>query len=220
MAVGTSSDPEARPAPAPKATVARLALYLRELDRLVRDQRETVSSQQLARALQLSAAQVRKDLALFGQFGSRGRGYQVHELRAALREVIGTNRCWHAALIGVGNLGRALLRYKGFVQRGFEIVALFDDAPDLLGKRFGDLAVLPMAELYATVAERHIDLAILAVPAEAAEGVARQVVEAGITGILSFSPTPLVVPKTVSVVSVDLALHLEQLAFQVNQSRT
>lgn len=201
----------------PRAAVGRLSLYLRQLETFHRDGHETVSSTQLGQSLEITDAQVRKDLAYFGQFGYPGVGYRVAELRDCLKGVLGTNRTWPVALIGVGNLGRALLGYKGFRERAFVISALFDSDPSVIGRKFHDMHVLDLAQLSKIVKEREIQLAILAVPAEAAESVAQAIVGSGITGILNFAPMRLRVPEDVAVVSVDLGLQLEQLAFKVHQ---
>lgn len=201
----------------PRAAVARLSLYLRQLEWLLGQSHETVSSIQLGQALEITDAQVRKDLAYFGQFGHPGVGYRVEPLRDALKEVLGTNRKWPTALVGVGNLGRALLGYRGFKERGFEIVALFDKNPEVIGTRQNGMAILPQESLAKVTRRLKLQLAILAVPAADAEVAARAIVDAGITGILNFAPVPLKVPEDVSVVSVDLGLQLEQLVYQVNQ---
>ena len=201
----------------PKAAIARLSLYLRQLEALERDGQSTVASKQLGRLLGLSDAQVRKDLAHFGQFGYPGVGYRVGELQTVLRGLLGVDRPWRAALVGVGNLGRALLGYQGFRDRGFHIVALFDREAGLIGKRVGELEVLPIDRMSKAFEASSVELCVLAVPAEAAQQVANSAVEAGVVGILNFAPIALKLPERVSVVSVDLGLQLEQLVFQVNQ---
>jgi redox-sensing transcriptional repressor len=201
----------------PRAAVGRLSLYLRQLESFHRSGHETVSSNQLGQALEITDAQVRKDLAYFGQFGYPGIGYRVVELRDALKAVLGTNRTWPVALIGIGNLGRALLGYGGFQERGFVISALFDRDPGIIGKKFRGLEVRDLQELPKVTKEKELRLAVLAVPAPAADSVAQAIVAAGITGILNFAPVRLKVPEDVGIVSVDLGLQLEQLAFQVNQ---
>lgn len=201
----------------PKATVGRLSLYLRQLEALLRAGRDTVSSNELGQSLEITDAQVRKDLTYFGQFGYPGIGYRVVELREALRGVLGTNRTWSVALVGVGNLGRALLGYRGFRDRGFDIAAVFDRSPALVGQQIGGLTVHDVGDLPEVARRLNLELAVLAVPAEAAVEAAEAVRQAGIVGILNFAPVPLKVPEVVSVVSVDLGLQLEQLAYQVTQ---
>ncbi|MGL4462333.1 MAG: redox-sensing transcriptional repressor Rex, partial [Planctomycetia bacterium] len=204
----------------PKATVARLSLYLRQLEVLERRDETTVSSQRLGSAVNVTDAQVRKDLAFFGQFGYPGIGYKVVELRESLREVLGTNRTWRLALVGIGNLGRALLGYSGFAGRGFEIVALFDRDPSVVGQMIYGLTVYDMADVQTVAPRLGVQMAVLAVPGPSAESVAHQLSCAGIEGILNFAPIPLTLPSKVSVVSVDLGLQLEQLAFQIRQRPT
>ncbi|MBI1900387.1 MAG: redox-sensing transcriptional repressor Rex [Planctomycetia bacterium] len=206
----------AAPEPAvPKAVVSRLSLYLRELQRLIRDGRATVSSHQLGRLLGFTDAQVRKDLAYFGQFGYPGIGYRCEELVAAVRKILGTHERWPVAIVGAGNLGRALLGYKGFTQQGFNIVAAFDIEPATVGQSIEGVRVYHASRLSEVVAENKIRLAIVAVPAPAAQGVADKLVAAGIEGILNFAPVTLSLPPTVSMVGVDLAIELEQLSFSV-----
>lgn len=201
----------------PKAAAARLSLYLRHLDHLLKAKQETVSSRQLGEALELSDAKVRKDLTYFGQFGHPGVGYRVAELRDALRAVMGTHRTWRVAMVGVGNLGRALLGYPGFSERGFQFVALFDTDPELVGSVIREMKIHHLDNLPQIAGELRLELAVLAVPADAADGVARRLVKAGIVGILNFAPVTVTLPKSVAEISVDLAMQLEQLAFRVTR---
>lgn len=204
------------PKPAPKAVVGRLSLYLRQLESFARQGRETVSSSQLGQALGLNDAQVRKDFAYFGQFGQPGLGYRIDDLVVELRGILGVDRDWPTALIGLGNLGQALLGYKGFRLRRFRIVSLFDNDPRKRGHTFDGLGIRHTDELPAAVSEEGLRLAMICVPAEAAQRVADQVVAAGIRGILNFAPTSLFVPREVSVVAVDLSVQLEHLAYSVH----
>ena len=199
----------------PKAVVSRLSLYLRELQVLVRDDHKTISSTKLGRLLGLTDAQVRKDFAYFGQFGYPGIGYRCEELIDEIRRILGTDRIWPAAMVGCGNLGQALLGYRGFQGQGFSVQAAFDIDPQIVGSRFCGLQVHHLDSLPAVVAEKGIQLAILAVPADAAADVAAILVESGVSGVLNFAPVTLNLPKSVSVVGVDLAMELEQLAFAV-----
>ena len=199
----------------PKAVVSRLSLYLRELQHLMRDGQETTSSTQLGRLLGFTDAQVRKDLAYFGQFGYPGIGYRCDELVAAIKRILGTNREWPVALVGLGNLGRALLGYRGFGEQGFRVVAAFDVDPNKVGAQIEGVPVYAIADLHRVIQEQNIRLAIVAVPAAAAQGVAEQVVQAGVEGVLNFAPVTISLPKEISTVGVDLAIELEQLAFSV-----
>jgi len=205
---------------APKAVVGRVSLYLRQLEAFERQGHATVSSSQLGAALAINDAQVRKDLAFFGQFGYPGIGYRIAELSAALRRILGIDRIWPTALIGWGNLGRALLKYRGFHNRGFRIVALFDNDAGKVGLAQDGLTVQPLDALPGAAEALGIGLAILCVPAEAAQRVADQVVASGILGIMNFAPFPLNVPPTVSVVGVDLSVQLEHLAYAVQNRGT
>ncbi len=199
--------------PIPRKTVYRLSLYYRSLQRLKANRIATVSSAALAKAAGVKPTQLRKDLTYFGQFGTRGLGYDVEALSTRLTEALGTARLQPVILVGVGNLGAALLHYGGFAKEGFEIIAAFDSDP--APKRSGELRVplLGMNALRAFVAERGVKMAILAVPATAAQEVVNEMVCAGIIGILNFSPTFLQVPDGVVVNNVDLALELENLSY-------
>jgi redox-sensing transcriptional repressor len=199
----------------PKVVVGRMSLYLRELQIVSGAGKATISSSTLARRLGLTASQVRKDFAYFGQFGYPGIGYRCDELIQKIKSILGTDRVWPVALIGCGNLGQALLGYRGFGNQGFSVVAAFDKQPGLIGKSFEGLTVQHMDELAETVSVKKIELAMLAVPATAAPEAAQEIVEAGIAGIMNFAPVTLSLPSSVSKVGVDLAIELEQLAFGV-----
>lgn len=199
----------------PKAVITRLSLYLRELEHLVRDGHATTSSTQLGRVLGFTDAQVRKDLAYFGHFGYPGIGYRCDELIAAIRRILGTDQTWTVALVGAGNLGRALLGYRGFQQRGFNFVAAFDVDPAKIGSTIEGLHVQHLDRLPQVTQENRIRLGMIAVPAVAAQAVADRLLAAGVEGILNFAPVTLNLPPTVSHAGVDLAIELEQLAFSV-----
>ena len=205
----------------PKAVVSRLSLYLRELQHLEREGFATTSSTRLGRVLGLTDAQVRKDLAYFGQFGYPGIGYRCSELIAAIKRILGTDRDWPICLVGAGNLGRALLGYRGFGEQGFRVVAAFDIDPAKTGAAIDSIPVFGLEELPAIVAQKGIQLGIVAVPGPSAQAVADKLVEAGVVGILNFAPVTLNLPPHVQKVGVDLAIELEQLAFTVaNRSNT
>ncbi len=199
----------------PRAVIGRLSLYLRESQHLLRDGHETTNSTELGKLLGLTGAQVRKDLAHFGQFGHPGIGYRCQELVFAIKKIMGTDSTWNVALMGIGNLGRALLRYKGFNQQGFRIVAAFDVDPNTIGTQIEGIHVYEIQQLGAVVDEHGIRLAAIAAPSQVAQAVADQVVEAGVDGILNFAPVTINVPEHVRVIGVDLAMELEQLAFTV-----
>src|SRR5437868_5791417 len=198
-----------------RASVGRLSLYLRHLEGLLRDGTPTVSSSQLGERLGVTDAQVRKDLAYLGHLGQPGIGYPTQDLIAALRHVLGVDRSWTIGLIGVGNLARALLRYRGFQQRGFRIVALFDVDPGKIGQQVDGLIIRPPEAMAEVIAATGAELGVVAVPSEAAQGVADALVAGGVRGVLNFAPVVLRLPSSVSLVSVDLTVQLEQLAFLV-----
>jgi redox-sensing transcriptional repressor len=201
--------------PVPKAVVSRLSLYLRELQHLVHEGHPTTSSSQLGGRLGFTDAQVRKDLAYFGHFGYPGIGYRCDELMAAVRRILGTDQRWNSVLVGAGNLGRALLGYRGFSQQGFNVVAAFDADPAKAGSSIEGVPVHHLDRLSEVAEANRIRLAMIAVPAAAAQGVADRLVAAGVEGILNFAPVTLALPEHVSLVGVDLAIELEQLSFAV-----
>lgn len=203
----------------PRAVVSRLSLYLRELQQLVDDGNTTTNSTQLGSLLGFTDAQVRKDLAYFGQFGHPGIGYRCEELIAAIKKILGTDRSWPVAMIGLGNLGRALLHYRGFSQQGFRVEAAFDIDVDKVGKTVDGIEVFHLDDMSEVVGRKNIRLAIIAVPGAAAQAVADSLVAAGIEGVLNFAPVTLTLPDYVSRVGVDLAIELEQLSFAVVNRR-
>jgi redox-sensing transcriptional repressor len=174
-----------------------------------------VSSGRIAAAVGVTDAQVRRDLAALGHLGQRGIGYEARELTAAIRSALGINRTWRAVLVGVGNLARALLRYQGFRAQGFTIVGLFDSDPSKLGQLVGDLKIEPVSALAERVSVLGAELAVLTVPGDVAQSVADVLTAAGIRGILNFAPAVLRLPPGVQLVTVDLSIQLEQLAFLV-----
>ena len=192
-----------------------MSLYLRELQQLLRNGKKTISSSKLGQRLGVTGAQVRKDFAYFGQFGYPGIGYRCEELIVEIRRILGTDRTWPVALVGCGNLGQALLGYRGFDKQGFCVSLAFDIDPKIVGQTFQGLTVIHLDSMAELVQKAEIRLAILAVPAKAANQAIDYLVEAGITGVLNFAPVTLKLPKTISVVGVDLAMELEQLAFAV-----
>ena len=206
---------DAVPAPA----VRRLSLYLRELEGFLKQNRQTTSSKELGEALGYTDAQVRKDLAYFGQFGHPGIGYRVDELIARIRSILGTDRPWNALVVGAGNLGQALLTYRGFAKKGFQVLAIFDNDPAKIGQQIGampGMEILPVGQLAEIVAARNVRIGVITVPAEVAQSVADALVAAGVKGILNFAPASLTVPDGVSLASVELSGHLEQLAFHIH----
>ena len=201
----------------PKKAIYRLSIYQRGLSKLQENGKETVSSSTLAGAAGVKPAQLRKDLAYFGQFGKRGLGYSVSELRDAILEVLGREQLQPVVMVGAGNLGVALLRYRGFEKGGFEVVAAFDTVPEAVVSRGISVPVYGQDEVARFVRENDVKLAILCVPGGVAQEAANELVDAGVQGILNFSPTLLQVPDAVTVNNVDLALELENLSYFVSQ---
>ena len=200
----------------PKKAIYRLSIYQRCLSKLQENGKETVSSSALAGAAGVKPAQLRKDLTYFGQFGTRGLGYSVAELRDAIRDVLGREQLQPVVMVGAGNLGVALLRYRGFAKEGFEVVAAFDADPETVISRGVSVPVHGQHEMAEFVREKDVKLAILCVPGGVAQEVANELVDAGVQGILNFSPTLLEVPEAVTVNNVDLALELENLSYFVS----
>lgn len=197
----------------PEATVARLAIYLRALVGMGEIGTATVSSESLATAAGVNSAKLRKDLSYLGSYGVRGVGYDVALLTEQINKTLGLHQNRAVALIGLGHLGRALVGYAGFASRGFQISAIIDADPAIVGSRLGTLTVRDVAELDRVVAEENIAIAVVAVPASAAQDVCDRLVGAGVTSILNFAPTVLNVPAHVDVRKVDLAAELQILSF-------
>jgi redox-sensing transcriptional repressor len=195
-------------------TTNRLSVYLRCLNALDLSGVRTVSSQALAEQFHLNAAQIRKDLAYFGEFGVRGVGYYVKELRRHLRQILGIDRGVCVAIMGAGNLGLALADYPGFREEGFEIVAMFDTAREKIGHRSrAGVPIYDVHDLRKIVRREHIGIAVIAVPAGAAQAVVNVVAAAGIKAVLNFSPGAIRVPEGVKLKSMDLTVSLESLSF-------
>ncbi|MBI1292678.1 redox-sensing transcriptional repressor Rex [bacterium] len=198
------------------AVVKRLSLYSRVLQAMEFDGQDKVSSADLARRLGLNSSQVRKDLAIFGQFGVPGFGYPVMELRREIRRILGTDREVRVILIGVGNLGSALMSYRGFLKQGFTMLWGFDADPVAAAQRVRTrIPIFHVDDLEQQIASRPVDIAVLAVPQEAAQGITDRLVALGVMAILNFTPARIQVPAGVHVRYVDLSLELESLSFYV-----
>jgi redox-sensing transcriptional repressor len=197
----------------PDATVARLPMYLRALNQLIESGIHTVSSGALAEAAGVNSAQLRKDLSYLGSYGTRGVGYDVRYLLRQIGREVGSTVDWPVIIVGLGNLGTALANYSGFSSRGFRVVGLVDPNPDLIGKRIHDLAIADLTDLEEVVSRTGAAIAVIATPAEAAQAVADRLVDLGVTSILNFAPTVLVVPEGVNVRKVDLGQELQILAY-------
>jgi redox-sensing transcriptional repressor len=196
-----------------ESTVRRLSLYLSFLEGIERQGLKTISSDELAQLGGTTSAQVRKDLSLFGSFGKRGLGYPVPELADRLREILGLKQRYQVGMIGAGKIGSALVQYRGFKQRGFDIVAIFDSDPAKIGKQWNGLTIQDIATLEAEFVRRPLGMAVLVTPADAAQPVTDRLVALGVKAVLNFAPVQLVVPDDVVVKTVNLALELETLSY-------
>lgn len=202
-------------------TANRLGLYLRELQHCQRSGQATIRSSFLAQRLGLSDSQIRRDLAQLGTLGKRGVGYSVAELISHLRHILGTDGRWSTVLVGLGNLGSALVGYRGFHEQGFNLVAIYEADPAKTGQKLAGIPVLPIKDLEKTLPKLGVELAILAVPLEAAAAIANRLSALGVVGILNFAPVSLNPQPPTAVVDVDLAIELQRLAFAVvNRQRT
>ena len=198
------------------STVRRLSLYLRFLEEFEEQGIDTVSSEALAARGGTTSAQVRKDLSFFGSFGKRGLGYPVPELVTRLRDILGLKRRYRVALVGAGKIGSALVQYRGFRQRGFDIASIFDVDPEKIGKRWNGLTIHDVAELERVLAVDPVDMVVVVTPAEAAQPLADRLVRLGVKAILNFAPVQLNVPDDVTVKTVNLSLELEALSFALS----
>jgi redox-sensing transcriptional repressor len=201
-----------------ESTIRRLSLYLRFLEEFEEQGIDTISSEALASRGGTTSAQVRKDLSFFGSFGKRGLGYTVPELAGRLREILGLKRNYRVAMIGAGKIGSALVQYRGFKQRGFDIVAIFDVDPGKVGRQWNGLTVQDIASLETQLQQQPVDMAVLVTPAEAAQAVADRLIRLGVKAILNFAPLQLSVPDDVVVKTVNLALELETLSYALTNS--
>ena len=203
----------------PRATIQRLATYVQVLENFARDSVEVISSNPLAEACGVNGSQVRKDLAYFGEFGIRGVGYHVKSLIAAITSSLGVDREWRMALIGVGNLGKAILNHGEFRSRGFNIVGIFDCDPFKIGEIVHGLEVLCTRVLNVMVTDLNFEIGIITTPPERAQRAAQHLMDAGITSILNFAPSRIKVPDRINVEYVDFFHHLYALAFNHPQTR-
>lgn len=201
----------------PPATVSRLTLYLRSLNALLADGVDRVSSDSLAESAGVGSANVRKDLSYLGSFGTRGVGYDVPHLSRIIAQNLGLTHEWRVAIVGAGNLGRALARYAGFESRGFDVVALFDADQLVIGSEIGWLRVSDVEQMESVLAKTRTNMVVLALPAPVAQAVCDRVIGAGINSILSFAPVALTVPENVNLRKVDMATELQILAYHAQR---
>jgi redox-sensing transcriptional repressor len=203
----------------PEVTITRLSSYLRVLDERAKKGFDNTASYQLAEELGINDSQVRKDFAYFGQFGKAGIGYETRELKKKIQGILGLNRKWRVALLGVGNLGSALLTYQGFKRQGFYIIAALDNDGKKIGKKWAGIVIQDISKLKTVVRKERIEIGIIAVPASAAQEVATSLAASGIRAILNFAPARISVPKKVRINNVDLSLRLENLPFFLTGDR-
>ena len=203
----------------PEVVINRLPLYARALAELAERGETVVSSQTLGEMLEVTPAQIRKDLSYFGRFGKQGRGYHVQTLLSKLREILGLDRQWRVIVVGVGRLGQAIVEYGGFEPQGFLIVAAFDANPDLVGTQVGRVRIRHIDELETFLREQPVDIAIVAVPASAAQEVIDRLVASGVRAILNYAPTTPHVPPDVSIRNVDPVIAMQSMTYHLKQSQ-
>lgn len=208
---------EAESTEIPDIVIGRLPVYLRTLKQLVQQGREVTSSQELGELLGISSAQIRKDLSHFGEFGKQGTGYNTTYLCSQLEEILKVDCVWPVALVGAGYLGHALASYNGFENRGFRIMAVFDSDPEKIGEQIGSLHVQAIQEIPQVISQYGCQIAILAVPANSAQMVGEQLVEAGIKSILCYAPTTLNLPKDVRVQYIDPVIHFQHMTYYLEK---
>jgi redox-sensing transcriptional repressor len=202
--------------PIPDIVIGRLPIYLRALQRMQQEGRQVTSSQELGERLGISAAQIRKDLSQFGEFGKQGTGYNIEFLSNQIQEILHVTRVWDVALIGAGDMGHALASYSGFNHRGFHISMIFDNDPNVIGKKIAKYTVLDSETMIAEIKKAGVKVAMLAVPASVAREVAEELVEAGIKAILNYAPVSLNLPLDVHVQYIDPAIHLQRMTYYLD----
>ena len=200
----------------PDIVIGRLPVYLRALTRMLQQGRQVTSSQELGERLGISAAQIRKDLSQFGEFGKQGTGYNIEFLTEKIQEILKVDRIWDIAVIGAGDVGHALANYGGFHQRGFKITKVFDNDPQKIGTKYNNILVQDIKEMKSEILKSEIKVAMLTVPAEAAQELVDELVEAGVKAILNYAPVNLNVPQGVKVQYIDPAVHLQNMTYYLD----
>ena len=200
----------------PDIIIGRLPVYLRALQRLADKGIQTTSSQELGEIVSISAAQIRKDISQFGEFGKQGTGYSIPFLIERLRDILKVNRSWDVVIVGTGDMGHALARYNGFNNRGFQISMVFDNDPKKIGQKVGEFEILDTAVMAEKIKQHKIKIAMLTVPATAAQEMADQLVKAGVKAILNYAPTSLNVPDDVHVQYIDPVTHLQRMTYYLD----
>ena len=220
MTTPSNTDNSSSEFPVPEVVIQRLPLYVRVLTQYSSDGRQVISSEQLGIRLQITPAQIRKDLSYFGRFGKQGRGYDVAMLERQLREILGLDRTWNAAVVGMGRLGRAVVSYPGFAPAGFNICTAFDTSNDIVGRTISGLEVQSISLLTESVKELDIKIGIVTVPIDHAQEVIDAMVEAGIKSILNYAPLSPQVPEDVTVRGIDPVLSLQSMTYYIRHSRS
>jgi len=197
----------------PDIIIGRLPIYLRALQRLTEQGIYNTSSQELGEMIGISAAQIRKDISQFGEFGKQGTGYSIPFLVERLQNILKVNRVWDVIVVGMGDIGHALARYNGFVNRGYQVTMVFDNDPNKIGRTINNLEIFSMGTMVEKIKQNKIKIAMLTVPASAAQEVATQLVKAGVKAILNYAPIHLNVPSDVHVQHIDPATHLQRMTY-------
>ncbi len=200
----------------PDIVIGRLPIYLRALNQLIQQGHEITSSHELGQRLGISSAQIRKDLSHFGEFGKQGTGYQISHLQAQLKQILQVDREWPVVVVGAGDLGRAIAHYAGFVERGFRVVAIFDNDPKKIGTGNNGLKVIETARIADIVSQHNAKIAMIAVPASVAQSVCDTLIAAGIRAILNYAPITLSVPNNVHVQYIDPVAHLQRMTYYLD----
>ncbi len=200
-----------------QATIDRLPLYFRTLQLVEEEDMQIISSDELGRRLDITPEQIRKDLATFGQFGRKGIGYDVHELKNKIGNILGLHNNWRLAIVGVGHLGSALANYVNFASLGFSVVALLDKNKKIIGSEVNGIEISDSERMKEIIEEKSVDIGVITVPASEAQGVAEQLVAAGVKGIWNFAPTRISVPPTIPLVNEDLSIGLSALSYHMSQ---
>ena len=200
----------------PEVVILRLPLYIRALSQMSEEGQNVISSKTLGNRLQITPAQIRKDLSYFGRFGKQGRGYKVDSLIEELTNILGLNRQWNSCIVGVGRLGKAIINYPGFVPEGFKIISAFDTDPSLIGKTVNEIQILPMDKIKSAVKQNDIKIAILAVPATVAQNVITELLNTNIKAILNYAPIAPKVPETLVLRNIDPVLSLQSMTYYLD----
>lgn len=200
----------------PDIVVGRLPLYLRALQRMGQEGQRVTSSQELGEVLGISAAQIRKDLSQFGEFGKQGTGYNIEYLFEQIQKILKVDRVWNVAVIGAGDIGSALARYQGFTNRGFQVTMVFDSDPQKIGKQEGSHIIQNSTQMVDVIKNANVKIAMIAVPANQAQRVADQLIEAGVKSLLNYAPTSISVPKDTCLQHIDPAIHLQHMTYYLD----